>query len=98
MVAGLAVAKVMSPVCVLSPKVIVPLDVVSICANSVLVRLMPGLVKSPPTLIGNEGSDVRITTPPAAGASVLANSFTVPPLYWLLAKRSPLESNASAVW
>ena len=39
--AGVTLAKVIGPVCVLSPKVSVAVGVVSICANSAGVMLMP---------------------------------------------------------
>ena len=93
---GVASAKVILPVCVGSPKVIVPVAAVLICANSALVRLMPSPgVKSPPTLMGSEDTDVRITTPPGEGTSGLRNSLTVL-LLMLATKRLPLESNARA--
>ena len=43
---GSAAAKVILPVCELSPMVIVPVGLVLICANSVLLRFRPGLVAS----------------------------------------------------
>ena len=99
-VTGVALVKVMLPVCVLSPKAIVPPGAVSICANSVLLRLMPAPGLPLPMFMGSEGSDSRITTACTEGNSVLANSLTVVPVPYgplLTTNRSPLASRARTV-
>ena len=62
-VAGVAVVMVMLPVWLLSPKVIVPLEVVTMRASSASVRLMPvTAVLVPPMLMGRVDSDERTVT------------------------------------
>ena len=59
-VATVAVVKVMSPVCEESPKIIDPVDVEKILANSESVRLIPvTALFVPPMLMGSDDTDGR---------------------------------------
>ena len=59
----------MLPVWLLSPMVIVPVDVVEIRASSALVRLMPAtaLLLVPPMIIGRDSTDDWTVTAAVAG-------------------------------